>query len=76
MVNSNSLPALGCVCVCVSVYMLGFVRFLWVGGLVCWLLVRACLYLFICVLALGICSGHLTVRLLASNVISGAVGFR
>ena len=33
-------------------------------------------YLFIGVLALGICSGYLTVRLLASNVISGVVVFR
>ena len=46
------------------------------GLLVTWGYVLVFVYLFLCVLALGICSGHLTVRLLASNVISRAVGFR
>ena len=59
--------------------LVGFVGYLWVGGLVCRFglgYVFAFVYLSICVLALGICSGHLTVRLLPSNVISGAVGSR
>ena len=63
---------------CVSVYdgFCGVSMGGWFGLLVAWGYVLGFVYLFLCVLALGICSGHWTVRLLASNVISGVVGFR
>ena len=63
---------------CVSVYD-GFCGVSMGGGfglLVACGYVFVFVYLFIGVLALGICSGYLTVRLLASNVISGVVVFR